>query len=299
MSKPVVEYCFERIEREKQIKIPRALFNSKGLTELERAIETRNPFAISRVYKEYKKYFDLSKLNELSSALKKERNRISEEDKKLISKLITEKRDPYYFFEFVGNLWYLSRLIEEMKQTKGLSKNIKVSLLFWIYLNITELLTKYISDLIKEKITLEHDKKRFQEFIKKFKDGQHPEIGSLIQTIHKLNLLTKDELEKTTLVKSKFIRNIMSHANMYYDDTLDKIILSNGNIYNLSKFEEDCARMYEFLQEIVYIFNGRDTNLIGHIEKIFAEISKKFKRVGRTIPLREFSNIILKLRSED
>lgn len=287
------EWYLKSIEQKRNIKIPSILFKNEVLEKFDRIIQTKQPFLISRFYKNYKNYINTDFLEFLENELKKPRKRLSKEDKKLIEGLTSIKEKcPEFYFDIVGNIFYISDLVDEISKAKNLSKTIRVSLMLWTYLNIVELIAKYVSEYLLILIKENKKEKEFREFIKKFKNGKHPEIGTILESINKLGILDSNEIENTVFKKNNLIRRRIAHANIYYDRYADKLFLSNGDFYSLNNFKEEFFSLYEFLLELLYYYNEKQIELIKNFDRVFNQLAHYFHWLERSHLKRKFQSII-------
>ena len=287
------EWYLKSIEQKRNIKIPSILFKNEVLEEFDRVIQTKQPFLISRFYKNYKNYINTDFLEFLENELKKPRKRLTKEDKKLIEELTSIKEKcPEFYFDIVGNIFHISDLVDEISKAKNLSKTIRVSLMLWAYLNIVELIAKYVSEYLLILIKENKREKEFKEFIKKFKNGKHPEIGTILKSINKLGILDSNEIENTVFKKNNLIRRRIAHANIYYDRYTDKLFLSNGESYSLDNFEEEFLSLYEFLLELLYYYNEKQIELIKNFDRVFNQLARYFHWLERSHLKRKFQSII-------
>lgn len=285
-----VNWYFEKIERERKIRLPSCIFDQNGLKQLDHVIELKSPIAISLFYQNSNKYFDMSIFEYISEYLKKPRI-VYDDDKYLIKKLTEKKNnDPELFFDFAGNLFYIAELNEEMENTKNLSKTIKISLMLWIYLNMVELTTKYISEILLQSIKTSKTENKYEKFVKGFEDGKHPMIGETVDVLKKLGFL-KDK-GKTIFNENRVIRNRISHANMYYDSYHDSIYFSNGNQYTLTQFKKDFEDLLFFLCEAIYQFNNSNSELTDNVQKLFNEMSSIFLKIERAGLRRDLNKVV-------
>lgn len=285
------EWYLKNIEMKRNIKIPSIVFKNEILKEFDRVIESKRPYLISKFYKNWKKYIDPKVIEFLNEELKKPRGRLSEEDIKLIGALTQNNNDPESFFDIIGNAFYISEVVDEMNRTK-LSNTLEISLFLWLYLNIVEVVAKIISEYIRILIKKSKKEKEYEKFLKKFERGTHPEIGSTLKTIEKLGILTNDEIEKTVFKKNNLIRRKIAHANIYYDQTLNKLFLTNGETYELNEFKEEFFSLYEFLLEMIFYFNKRRYDLMKSLDSVFQELSRYFHWLERSHLRREFQKIV-------
>jgi hypothetical protein len=133
MTSKLENWYFEKIERERKIKLPACIFNQEALKSLDRRIANRNLFTLSSFYANFGKNIDLTPFKFISESLNEPRNLLSDKDREFIKNLINIKpKDPELFFDFVGNLFYMDDLVKEINKNNDLTKIIKVSLFLLI-----------------------------------------------------------------------------------------------------------------------------------------------------------------------
>ncbi len=280
MQEPI-DKILEYFEREKKIKLPLCIFNNRGMILLGKFTKQKNPHFLSSFYKYPDKYLNLKPLESISEELNKQRI-ITESDKKLIQKLANIKSQNI-FFDIIGNLFYIANIIDEMSKYPNLSKTIYISLLLFIFLNLSEAITRYISELVKIYIENQNLSSAYKEFLKKFKQGEHPEIGKMIDILETLGFLEEGD---SIFASNKILRNKISHANIYYDKDRDILYLTNGNEYSLEYLKNEVMRVHHFLLELLYQYNNKSEDLIKNIRKPFNYLSKAFQKIGRSPELR-------------
>ena len=278
MKKSAVKWYMDRIEERKSIKLPACILNDDGLKYFDKVIATHNPLLISRFYKNFPKYISFKPFEMLSEKMKEKRI-VSDTDTKLIDKLIgIVQKDPEHIFEFVGNYYYISDILDDMKKAKRLSRSVRISLILWVYLNIIELITKYFTDLMKENIIKNGMSAEFKDFLGFFRGGGHPPIGRMIYTLEKLDFLNGGD---SIFSENKVLRNWVSHANIFYDKQRKKIVTIKGKEFSFEELKSEFQRLLDFLLEFIYRYNGSNCNFVSEIKKVFDGISRKFLRIGR------------------
>jgi hypothetical protein len=297
MSKGPTHWYLEKIQKERNIKLPSCLFNNVGLKKLDQVLNTKNPYLYSRFYKHFKEYIDLSPFWRLSEQIKLERN-VTEEDKQLISELIkSTNKDPNSFFDMIGNLFHIANLVDEMNSS-NLKRTIHISLMQFIFINMLEILTKYFADMVKNHILIKKENQKYNNFLKAFKNNEHPTLGSTIDTMVKLGILKNKK--KTIFYKNKCIRNKIGHANMFYDSKRNTIYFTNGKEYPLTEFKNAFESLKDYLDEFLYQYNDKENNILSNIDGVFEKLSNSFLRISRSGELkRRFNQIVFEWEKED
>jgi len=289
------DYYLNKIQDDRKISLPRCLFNEISLKKFDNMIEKRESILLSNFYRDCIKNLNINELIKLNTKLKESRN-VSNEDINLIKNLVLiNNKDEGFFFDFSGNLIYISNLIEDIDKIKDnplFSKSLMVSLCLYIYINMIELVVKHISELLKFKIINENLNKQYGFFLSKFKDNEHPEIGVMMRTLEELKFISKGNY-KGIFNENRLLRNKITHANIFYDKDDNTIYLSSGKQYSLKEFQNDFSNFYDFLKEFVYQYNDSTSDLLKNINEKFKKLSKFFLKVSRSgVFKKHFSNII-------
>lgn len=294
----VVEHYLEELEKRRNIKLPICIFNADGLAELNNAFATEKAYLVSQFYKNFNKFIDVSCFEKVAKNVK-ERAPIGDVDIKLIEALVKIKRqDSEFFFDYVGNLYYLAELVDQLKFIEPERKVIRVSLMLFAYVNMVEVVTRLLSKLIKDLIYERKETKDYENFLSEFKDGEHPTLGRTLGTMERLALLSN--ARDSLLQKNKDIRNKISHANIFYDSGREKIYFTNGREVSPEVIKEDMSLLFNFLNEFIYQLNGKDENLLKTINPAFSKMANMFLKIQRSGPLkRAFNFVIFSLRDEN
>jgi hypothetical protein len=303
----LISKFIKQIESKRQIKIPICFLNTKGLKALNEALESGSPLKVSMFYKNFHKYHDLKPLRTISQEIRK-RRKLSDSDLKVISALASIKHKNYsLLFEVSGNLFYISTLLADLKKLdERLKKNklrmkrsIRISVLLWIYLNVIEVVNKYLAEFLHEYIIQNKltPNDRLKNFLKRFKKDKHPELGTTIDALIFTGLL--DKKENSIFNNNHFIRNRLSHANMYYDVKQRTIFQSNGDEYPIKKFVKDLEGLFDFLKELIFQMNDNNANIEQSINLMLKELSNLFLRIERSGVLKKaYTQVIFKWKDK-
>ena len=303
----MIDRFIKEIEDRRQIKIPICFLNTKGLSALNEALESGVPLKVSMFYKKFKQYYDLKPLEIISQEIKKKR-KLSKADMNIISELSSIKHpDSGILLKISGNLYYISTLLDDLRRMDTrlkmnklkMRKSIRISILLWIYLNIVELVNKnmaeFLNNYIKAK-TLEGDN-RLKNFLKNFKKDKYPELGTTIDALTFTGLL--DKKENSIFNNNHFIRNRLSHANMYYDIKQKTIFQSNGDEYAIKQFIKDLNGLFTFLNELIYQMNDKNADIADSIDQMLKRISRVFLKIERSgVMKKAYAQVIFKWKKE-
>ncbi|MDD5086401.1 MAG: hypothetical protein PHV16_01485 [Candidatus Nanoarchaeia archaeon] len=303
----MIDHFIQQIESKRQVKIPICFLNTKGLIALNEALESGIPLKVHMFYKNFNKYYNLKPLKIISQEIKK-RKKLSVADTKIISELASIKHnDSGLLFEISGNLYYISILLDDFRRLNFRLKNhklrmrnsIRISILLWIYLNVVELVNKHLAELLYNYIkenNLESDS-RLKNFLKKIKKNKHPELGATIDALVFAGLL--DKKENSVFNNNHFIRNRLSHANMYYDIKQKTIFLSSGYEYSIKQFVKDLNGLFSFLNELIFQMNNQNSDIEHSINQMLKKICNIFLKIERSGVLKKsYAEVILKWKKE-
>lgn len=291
------ENFINKIEAEREIRIPRSVLKLDCINELENILKSSNPskaFLLSKYYNNFDKILDLEEIFSISKKLKEKRE-LNHYDINLIKKIIKlENYNSKFLFDIIGNLIHTEQLIDDLSNAKNLTLNIEVTIKLWIYMNFLELITKIFSEFIKSNIEKNFKNPKKNKILKKFKDGKHPTMGDLIECLFDLNIIENKNNKECFFTKNKLIRNSIAHNNMYFDSSEECIFFSSGQKYELMEFHNDFNYLQNFILEFIFQLNKEKTDIRETIQKTFKDIGKIFLRVQRNpILRRKFNEIIL------
>lgn len=298
----ITNKILHRIEEKRQIRLPSILFNIETLANMDEAIETGNPFVVHKFYDNYEKYVDKTAFKLLEEELEKPRDKLYSKDRELIKKLIEfEDKDSQFFLEISGNLLYISSTLKELEEVEekgNITENLRVSVLLYCCLNMIELFTSYIGELLKQRIEFEKKEKDYPGFLEKFKKNEHAEAGFLKSTLSKFFNLNDSFMKETMFERNKILRNKISHANLYYDSKKDMIYQSNSKEYPLSQIKGDCSYLLDFLLEIIFLMNCSSNDLTKKVDETFKSMAKTYLSFSRAGLQKKFQQVIIKMMKE-
>ncbi|MBT3395516.1 hypothetical protein HN412_03765 [archaeon] len=287
MVEPSRHYL-EKIEYERGIRLPSCIFNHKGINTLDKFIKTKNPDLYSYFYKNFERYLDTEPFSILSSKLN-EKRKISEEDIKFIKKLsLVFNIDPNLFFDYLGNVFYVTSIIDTLSSNKEIPKIIEISSLLYVFNVMIELSCDAIAQFLLTEIKNKNKDKKFTDFTRCFKDKEHPTIGKTIQTAKRLTFISNQE--ETMFYKNKLIRNKISHANLFFDEKSDKIYSTSGKEYKVEELNYAILLLKNFMFELLLNLNKGETDLLKSIKLKFNQLSSEFRRIGRAGPCKKRMN---------
>jgi len=297
-----IEFMIKKIKQEQKVVIHTKILNSESLQKLERIIQTGSPIRMSLFYEtEAVKYLNETGIDMICKILKeRSRNLLSNDDLKIINFISKSKRvDFSEFLDITGNLIYAYEVLGEMnKNRKCLSKSLVVTLTLWLYLNIYETVLKILTEnilrlLIEDNNKMETQKrKKYIEYInKKIDKGEHPEAGKIEEILREFGVIPRNN--SSFISKGRFFRNKLSHANLYYDEVIDKLVLSNGATYNVEYLKQEFEILLEFLLEWIYTINYRNPDIKSTLIRSFKSLGKIFRDIERSHLKRRYNSLII------
>lgn len=307
MNKMIVDRFIKQLESKRSIKIPICFLNSKGLKALNQAIESGIPYKVHLFYKNFGQYYDISPLKVISQEINR-RKRITTADQNIITELSSIKhKDTGLLFEVSGNLFYISSLMDDFKRMNQrmkeknlrIRKSIRISLLLWIYLNIIEVVNKYMAEFLYNYIKSKNmqSQSNLKNFVKKASKNKNPELGTTIDALIASGLL--DKKENSVFNNNHFIRNRLSHANMYYDIKQRTIFQSNGDEYPIKQFQNDLKGLFSFLNELIYQMNDKNSDIEASINSMLHQISRLFLKIERSGTMKKaYTEVVFKWKKE-
>ena len=296
-----IEYLLDKIEKEKKLVLHTKIINSDAMNYLERALLSRNPSQMAWFYNNLPTMLNEDGFNLLLEQYnKREFKYLSSDDIKIIE-FISKYSDKNFtkIIDISGTLIYVCEVLEEIEDKREhLSKTLLVSIILWAYLNLHELVNRLMTYDLKYIIenTQLLDEKRKYELIKeinsKIYKGKHLESGRILDLLSKMKVI--DKINRNVLYEIKEFRNKIGHANLYYDDELEKIILSNGEMWKYEEFKAHFEKLYEFVLKWLYVSNNNNENIKSTLINLFRRLKEIFKRIERgPIYKEKYNHLVL------
>lgn len=301
MGKIVENFLKELLEKE-ELTLPAKLLRHEILEELDRKLRTGSPAVVANFYKKLPEMIDFSILDNISSKLEEGERDIPEDDRKIIEFFVgeVEGRSLKDFMDVVGVLINILTTVEELERYRGsIPKNVAVSTMLWVYLNMYETTLEVMSQELKNYYSSKEPNSSILKKIEEITDkGQHLMAGEVEKRLIDLGVLKSENSSILSGSESRFFRNKLGHANLYFDDKMDELALTNGSRYTLEEFKNEFQKLYSFLLEWLFFLNDKESDIRKTVERITKKeiegLSRKFKWIERAGYRREFNKIVFK-----
>ncbi len=299
----------EYLLAEKGIFLPASIYNTEVIKNLERKIKIKSPAAVSDYLKwigenidkvieanEIKKIIEI--IDEVTKEGKKNNSKcerfflkLSQEDKNLAHFIANRPLNILENLRIMGIYYYLIQVLDNIfsLRYKKQNKNLVVSSLMWIYLNMYELLLHEIDRRIYSDNNLmkkleEKNKEVYKEFKKVKRDrGQHAMKWQLVRILKELDIVS--EGSHSLLSGESKLRNAIAHANVLYDETRDLLISLGKEKWSVCCLIREIVYLVAFFRMVFTeaIGSSEDINIIeGKLKDNFLELSKMFRLIERS-----------------
>lgn len=301
MGKIVENFLKEFLEDEELI-IHTKLLKHEVMEELERKLRTGSPAVVANFYKRLPNMVDFSILKDISSKIEKRIRDIPKDDQRIIEFFVeeVEGRSLKDFMDITGVLIHTLSTVEELEENQeSIPKNVTVSTMLWVYLNMYEAILDVMTQELKNYYKSEEpDSNILQKIDKTIDKGKHLIAGEIENRLINLNVMKHKNNSILSGSESRFFRNKLGHANVYFDDEVDELVLTNGSKYTLEEFENEFHKLYNFLLEWLFLMNGKESDIRKTVkefmEKSKHELSGKLRLIERAGYRREFNKVIFK-----
>ncbi len=311
----LVQYLLEK----KEIVLPTILLKQKMILELEENLRKISPIPVSnffkKVYDNFDKYIDINGANKIFEIINEISHNenfqqdLSIDSEKIIGFLIKEtKLENVDVIEIIGQQFFMFQVLIDLEKNKDRLPNILNMVLFmWCFVNIYELLLHEIDRRLfnyfknkKKNINNNPIRKFLSIKREKYKDHASADlINKVICAI--INLKEDNDSIFGKTAKPKLIRNKISHFNMFYDSEKNKIVLLNGQEYDIKEFLNEFYKIFNFLFQWIKRLNNNNftkEKLISDIKTCFKALSSEYLRIERSGLRRDYSGFIIKLKRE-
>jgi hypothetical protein len=284
-KKTATEYYKEKLEERRRILFPLTVLKSEKLNKLDEFLDKRNELGLKSFWSDLENIEGMDYLRVLSEELKEKRN-VSQDDMELI-KSITEDYKTYKpSFDIsgsVGVFLQIERCSEEISK-KNLPNSLRIPLLFWLYLTFIESAVNDLSEIFLEIANKRKDIKFAREFEKNLNRGEHFLFSQLRR--YAISWGYTEEKKKTFLHKSN-LRNEIAHANIWYDESRNKILLRGRMELSTEEFIKEFLRVYDFFKELIFHLNNCQSDLTEEIRELTKKVSREFLKISRSGPKKQ------------
>ncbi|MEM1634341.1 MAG: hypothetical protein QW714_01295 [Nanopusillaceae archaeon] len=284
----------------KCISLPSVILKNKAIEELEKSLE--EPSSAKRFFmnmaenlnnhiKEDALIIFQTKVEEFKNLYKD--YSISKEDEEIVKFLVREMKDIdpiellFYTLQISGTLIYVSKILKEAYD-KELSKNLSVFIYTNLYVTIYEAILHVVDRALLLIINKKDEwKKKNKDFINNRRDCiTHATAGKISKVLKNLGLKVDNSIFGNKS-EAKTFRDRIAHANIYYDEYEDKIVIGLER-YDFNKFEELFIRLFFFLVKWIEFslnienFSKFKSIILSELKKLFSELSREFLRIERS-----------------
>jgi len=313
----LVSYLLER----GGISVPISLLKHEFIIEIEKSLRKESPLILSMTFKKFAKNLEktlkLDVIDMLSKIIKefekKEHFYPSEDDEKIIDYIVKLDKYRYEFvLETIGPLYFLLKIFEEMRKVDLLPKIIEFFIVINSYAFLYELILYQIDRRLYyniKKLEDYKDRSWYKQFSKINRSNylEHATAG-LINEIFSdvLNLPKENDSIFGGKSETKIFRNKVAHANIFYDEETEEIIISS-NKYKSDEFLKlffrllgFCVRWLEKSLEVkIEDTDSFKNKIFLHLKEHLYWISSLLLKIERSYELRiRFMNLIISWKKE-
>lgn len=283
MGKIVENFIKEFLEDEELI-IHTGLLKHEVIEELEKKLRTGSPVVVAKFYEDLPEKIDFSILEDVSRKVKERDSNFVEDDDEEIIKFFSEEvegRNLKDFFDIAGVLIHTLGTVEELENNqKEIPENVSVSTMLWVFLNmyeaILDTMTKELKNYYSKHKSFHSSK--LSKIKERVSEGEHLMAGEIENQLVGMNVIEKENSSILNRERSRFFRNKLGHANVFYDDEVSELVLTNGERYSLKEFEKEFQILYQFLLGWLFSLNDKSPNIDETVEKFMTKISKNLSR---------------------
>jgi hypothetical protein len=251
---PNIIELFKKQTKKENLVFPQIITDLEIIKRFDRAFENRSPYTISLLYRMAARDADTESTEKLINNSLQESRKLTQDDKDLINNIIKEYQNAktrYVIFNSIGNLMFISELLDTLKKKRKTPKVILMTCLLWLYHNMVEIIYAHLSEVFYIIAQHKNDKPLLKLFATKATKEEHLTRGELYNfaTKKKIGLTTQS---KNTFLSTNDLRNRLAHANCFYDSVREEIILSSQERLTLNEFKEEFRYVRDFLYELVF-----------------------------------------------
>jgi|GEM_PF-1588766 len=267
------------ILKQQGLVIPEILLKQSFISELDIELQKQSPLLVSHFLKKVAKnidnYVDSAKINLVNvriSKMEKEINStygtlLTGDDLKILNLLHKIGNDSLYdFLEIAGPLYFSLEIIDDLNSHQDTySEKIRFSSSFWLFNVLFEQILHMIDRRLIQFLNdptnpSSHD--AFYDQFKKIKRKQyhnHATVGIINNVLSKI--LSLNQLKNLSIFghtdNPANLRNRISHSNIFFDSTRNKIICLDGAEYEIEDFVKELLKLFQFLFEWIQLSVNR------------------------------------------
>ena len=274
-----IDNFVERFLETKEMTVHRGVMKSEFVSGLDRAIE-KGPNATRKYYQNYAD--NLSETLNLSGLSERERDQLNDSDLQIIE-FFTEKASKPGLEEIInisGVLMNVLELTDDLElKSYCITPNIESTAYFWIYLNIYELILDTMTkNLLKYYQNEGVRESQISYLEKKVENGEHLTTRNLESELSGLGIIEDQNDSIFSEDRSRFMRNKLGHANVFFDTAENEIVFTDGTRYSFEEFKKEYEIILQFALEWIYRLSGDNPNIGKEIENTFNQITTEINR---------------------
>lgn len=302
----LVEHFLKEMTDEQELVLHTKIMENEKIEELEQSLQSGSPMKVYQFYRNLPEVVDSEALTDLAGEVETTGTDLLTTDDKDIIEFLTEKAEKGTYKDFVnisGVLIHNSEIAHELNQEDDLPRNVEVSALLWMYLNLYEIILDTISQgLYKYYSQTGVRENQIDTIRSRLDDGEHLMAGEIEDELKGLDILENGHESIFSKEKSRFLRNKLGHANIFYDDEADVFTLTSGERYSFEEFMNEYDILYQFMVEWLYQLNDEDANIEAttgeFLEKVSDRYSREFLKIERGYR-RKFNKYIFDIKTSD
>lgn len=299
----LVEHFLKEMTDEEELILHTKIMESEKIEELEQRLQSGSPMKVYQFYRNLPEVVDSEALTELSEEVETTgTDHLTGDDEAVIDFLTEKARRSTHkdFINITGVLIHNSEIARELSQDDDLPRNVEVSALLWMYLNLYEIILDTISQGLYQYYSETGVRETQIETIRsRLDDGEHLMAGEIEDELKGLNVLENGHESIFSKQRSRFLRNKLGHANVFYDAEADVFTVTNGERYSFDEFMEEYEILYQFMVDWLYQINDEDANIEATTDEFLEEISRRYSRKFLKIERgyrREFNKYIFEIK---
>jgi hypothetical protein len=295
--------------------LPTRILKEDKIKELDKRLSSGSPILMKNFYdnilKNFSQHIDLEPLRLLQQLYKNNKEKfdghqISADDEKIIEKIAGLNQFNLGELGNIRNLLFILELMKELEKCE-VSKKLKIFVMLNLYVILYETILYTIDRkiyyyLIENKI----DKnKTIQNFlkIKRMEYNDHATANEINEIFYILKFINNKQ-NKSIFgdEKTRIFRNKITHANFFYDEENEKIIIGKES-YSIEEFLVCYYRLLNFLLKWIFkVFGDLEKedfikNFKLKLNDLLSKLSRDFLKIERSGELkRVYTNVIFKLK---
>lgn len=295
--------------------LPTRILKENIIKELDKRLSSGSPILMKNFYdnilKNFSQHIDLEPLRLLQQLYKNNKEKfdghqISADDEKIIEKIAGLNQFNLGELGNIRNLLFILELMKELEKCE-VSKKLKIFVMLNLYVILYETILYTIDRkiyyyLIENKI----DKnKTIQNFlkIKRMEYNDHATANEINEIFYILKFINNKQ-NKSIFgdEKTRIFRNKITHANFFYDEENEKIIIGKES-YSIEEFLVCYYRLLNFLLKWIFkVFGDLEKedfikNFKLKLNDLLSKLSRDFLKIERSGELkRVYTNVIFKLK---